>query len=199
MIILREADLPQGVTAAQAVALALGAERASEETVIVIKGDMPTPDPKTIKPVSDHVQIDVATSADERGQPAIEVLRSLCGKASLSLDTDDSGNLVTTELFGKPLKRTFKDIGEAIATVRARIAIGVDLDRQRRREAEEAAKGKKVEDTGIDYRQRLDEMLAHYQLQASFDGGGVRITGKPIDRVFPSLESACEFLRRRQV
>jgi hypothetical protein len=199
VIILREMDLPEGVTAEQAVALALGAERAAEETVIVIRGDCPTPDPKAIRPVDDHEPAPIeASNIDERGQSPITVLQGLCSKADLELEIDDSGNLIMTERYGKKMRRTFADISMAISVVRARIKIGADEDRRQAREAEAAAKGEpEPVPAGRDHHAELAQMCRHYEIDCQL-GPVITLTGKPFTKTFPRIEDAVEFLRKRQ-
>jgi hypothetical protein len=199
VITMRQADLPEGVTAEEVAIMLVGKQEASEALIVVINTyGVKTPDPSSIRQANDHLPSDIATTPDERGRPAIEILRSLCGKAQLDLDTDDSGNVVTTEKIGKPMRRTFKDIGEAIRIIRARVAIGADLDRQQRLEAEAAAKGEpEPVPVGRDYHAELAEMCRHYEIDCQL-GPVITLAGKPFTKTFPRIEDAVEFLRKRQ-
>jgi hypothetical protein len=198
VIILREMDLPEGVTAEQAVALALGAERASEETIILLKGDCPTPDPKMAQPVDDHVPAQLEPSnIDDRGQSPLDLIRSLAGKCELEIDFTDAG-IRTTAKLGAPRPRLFKDVGECLATLKARVRIGNDLARQAAREAEAVAKGEPAPVlSGRDYHAELAQMCRHYEIDCQL-GPVITLTGKPFTKTFPRIEDACEFLRKRQ-
>lgn len=197
---MRPLDLPAGVSPEAAAVLMVGQEAAEHSLIVLITTDVPTPDARAIRPVDDHEQAPIeASNIGERGEPPITVLQGLCSKADLELEIDDSGNLIMTERYGKKMRRTFADISMAISVVRARIKIGADEDRRQAREAESAAKGEpEPEPVGINWADRLRELLVHFDLKATPEGGGVRITGRPIDRLFPSERDAVEALTKRQ-
>jgi hypothetical protein len=202
VIILREMDLPEGVTAEQAVALALGAERAAEETIILLKGDVPTPTARPERVLDaqegDHAQAPIeASTPEERGQSPLDLIRSLAGKCELDLDFTDAG-ITTTEKIGAPRPRTFRDVGECLATLKARVRVGNDLSRQQAREAEAVAKGEpEPVPVGRDYHAELAEMCRHYEIDCQL-GPVITLAGKPFTKTFPRIEDACEFLRKRQ-
>jgi hypothetical protein len=199
VIAMRPLDLPAGVSPEAAAVLMVGQEAAEHSLIVLITTDVPTPDARAIRPVDDHEPAPIeASTPEERGQSPLDLIRSLAGKCELEIDFTDAG-IRTTEKLGAPRPRLFKDVGECLAVLKARVRIGNDLARQQAREEAEKAKGEiRPEDTGINWADRLRELLVHFDLKATPEGGGVRITGRPIDRVFPSERDAVEALTKRQ-
>jgi hypothetical protein len=198
VIAMRLADLPAGVTPEEAAALVVGKKAASESLIILVDTiGLRSPDTATARPAIDHPPSEVGATQDESGRSPMEVLRSLCGKAQLDLETDDSGNLITVEQIGKKMRRIFADVGTAIRMVRARIAIGNDRDRKERLDAEAVAKVQQQSaPAGIDWYERLAELANHYALTVDL-GSTIRVSGPPFDRTFQSVEEAVNFLQRR--